>query len=163
MLRNRPLARPTTCYSSYFSFFSCFVAMSLLHDRMPPARKGLKGRKPWFWLIFFITHGPRPPRSPMKGHPATQSPACRVPKIHGWYIQAQSVLISAVLIRLYTRIAPAICPLKGWHSHDQPIDQNGSLENVRDILNTFQQGNSKKIRKDRNNKTAQNINEILPF
>ena len=78
-------------------------------------------------LVDFFHHPWSPPTTePNEGTPGTgQSPACRVPRIHGWYIQAQSVLISAILIRLYTRIAPAICPLKGWHSHDQPIDQIG--------------------------------------
>ena len=78
-------------------------------------------------LVCLLRHPWSPPTTePNKGTSSMgQSPACRMPGIHGRYIQAQSVLISAVLIRLYTRIAPAICPLKGRHSHDQPIDQIG--------------------------------------
>ena len=78
-------------------------------------------------LVCFLRHPWSPPTTePNKGTPSMgQSPACRTPGIHGRYIQAQSFLISAILIRLSTRIAPAICPLKGWHSHDQPIDQTG--------------------------------------
>src|ERR1700690_1131819 len=78
-------------------------------------------------LVDFFHHPwSSPTTEPNEGTPGTgQSPACRVPRIHGWYIQAQSVLISAILIRLYTRIAPATCPLKGWHSRDQPFDQIG--------------------------------------
>ena len=65
-------------------------------------------------------------KAPNEGTPSMgQCKACRVPGMHRRYIQAQSVLIGAILIRLYTRIAPAICPLKGRHSHDQPIDQIG--------------------------------------
>ena len=78
-------------------------------------------------MVCFLRHPWSPPTTePNEGTSSMgQSPACRMPGIHGRYIEAQSVLISAVLIQLYTRIAPAICPLKGWHSHDQPIDQTG--------------------------------------
>ena len=78
-------------------------------------------------MVSFFRHQWSPPTTePNEGTPSMgQSPACRMPGIHGRYIQAQSFLISAILIRLSTRIAPAICPLKGWHSHDQPIDQTG--------------------------------------
>ena len=31
-----------------------------------------------------------------------------------------------MLARLYTRLALATCPFKGWTSHDLPIDQIGS-------------------------------------
>ena len=66
-------------------------------------------------VVSFLPRPWSPPTTePNEGTPSMgQSPACRVPGIHGRYIQAQSFLISAILIQLSTRIAPAICPLKG--------------------------------------------------
>src|ERR1700721_2400627 len=99
--------------------------MLLLLSRMPPARSCVREER--MFVVSFLPRPWSPPTTePNKGTPSMgQSSACRMPGIHGRYIQAQSVLISAVLIQLYTRIALAICPLKGWHSHDQPIDQTG--------------------------------------
>jgi hypothetical protein len=40
---------------------------------------------------------------------------------------------------------------------------NGTLENVKDMLSTFQEGTLKKINLDRNKKTTRNVQEGLPF
>ena len=76
--------------------------------------------------MVFITQGPRPPRSPTRGHPTRgRAQRAKVPRMPGWYTHAQSFPASAMLTQPHTRIVPATCPLKGWHSHDQPIDQIG--------------------------------------
>ena len=40
---------------------------------------------------------------------------------------------------------------------------NGSLDNIKDVLTTFQEGTLKKINQDHNKKTTRNIQEGLPF
>ena len=75
---------------------------------------------------FFTTQGPHPPRSPTRGHSTWgRAQHARVPGLPEWYNYAQCFLTSAMLARLYTKLALATCPLKGWTSHDQPIDQIG--------------------------------------
>ena len=111
------------------SFFLRFIKLRSDGVAAEPDAAGTEGfeREESMVMVSFLPRPWSPPTTePNKGTSNMgQSPACRMPGIHGRYIQAQSILISAILIQLYTRIAPAICPLKSWHSHDQPIDQTG--------------------------------------